>query len=132
MNNQNNQQPQQNQKKQGGQEGFSPEQLSQMTQILVEATKSMNDSDKRKLRDALEVGKAVKQVKRKNPPQATQNMVRAFGDVVREDPDFLPVPPDPVVEAGQAAIDRWHERWENNISGGVRYLDDEVAASASA
>ncbi len=55
--------------------------------------------------------------RRRTTSEQARNIVMAGGEAIYDE-ERLPVPPEHVVEAGQAAIDLWHDGWRRGFQPG--------------
>lgn len=85
----------------------SPEEPS-----IVDLLERASESQKEKIRKALNVSSAVKAPRKQTNADAAQ-VLAAHGGGTFQKPGFVPVPPQGVSEKGPAAIAHWLEQWED-------------------
>jgi hypothetical protein len=91
---------------------------------LFSQIKQEMDTDpafKRMVSDTLGTSMATQQAKPRTKRSTTEdahNFVLAAGENVHRDPNFKPRPPEHILEAGDYAIELFHQTWEDGFQRG--------------
>jgi hypothetical protein len=103
------------------------EQISSFMKMLSKATPEQAQYISTKL--GLHTG-PIKPKKRNRMSNAqVQAFVQANGDVVRSDPDYVPLPSEAVSDRGPLAVARFIEKWEDGqTTGAMDRADMDVMA----
>ena len=103
-----------------GDNGQDKDAAKAVLRTVIDAVKSVNDpAINAELREALGASGATKRRKnnRKTTNDDASRLVASSGEVVNDE-DFLPVPPDHVVNAGNEAVSKYHEMWASGYQVG--------------
>lgn len=70
--------------------------------------------------------------KRKINNERARQLVMTDGEVIHNDPNWRPIPPEAVVQKGQLAQDIWYQKWEEGLNMSSRELADAEAMADEA
>ncbi len=100
---------------------------------LIELGGRLNSEQKRDLANALGLTLATGQDDRQGQTnEDVQRIVRTVGEVIRDDPDWLPAIPESVQGKGPTAVKIYLEKWKKGQPVSPGHIADQVDAEKAA